>query len=87
MAWKYLKWVSIFHSSKSGARGLLLGLFMEFLGLLLKLFEASLGIEVDGILCDLALRVVVLAGAPRLPAAGAKGWIANMGHVGFNVRG
>lgn len=28
---------------------------MEFLRLLLQLFKASLGIDVDGILCDLAL--------------------------------
>jgi hypothetical protein len=29
---------------------------MELLGLLLQLFEAPLGINVDGILCDVALR-------------------------------
>jgi len=34
---------------------------MEFFGLLLQLFKASFGIEVDGILCDLALRVVFVS--------------------------
>jgi hypothetical protein len=38
-----------------GSDGALLGLIVKFLGLLLQLVEATLGIEVDGILSDLAL--------------------------------
>jgi hypothetical protein len=36
---------------------ILLRLIVESLGLLLQLFEAALGILVDGVLCDLALHV------------------------------
>jgi hypothetical protein len=49
-----------------GCGGLLLRLFMKFLRLLLQLFEASLSIDVDGILCDLALRIGLLAGCPAI---------------------
>ena len=38
------------------AGGVLLGLFVQLLRLLLQLGEAALGIDVDGILCDLALQ-------------------------------
>lgn len=44
---------------------------MEALRLLFQLLEASLGVNVDGILCDLALCMGLLAGAPQSPEAGA----------------
>lgn len=49
----------------------LLRLFMELLRLLLQLCEAALGIDVNGILCDLTLHTLLLAPVRALPEAGA----------------
>lgn len=55
---------------KRGQR-LLLRLLVQLLRLLLQLGEATLGIDVDGILGDLALRAAVRIRVTRLAEAGA----------------
>jgi hypothetical protein len=45
----------------SGSGSALLRFFVELLRLLLQLGKATLGIDVDGILCDLALHMLLLA--------------------------
>jgi hypothetical protein len=50
---------------------LLLGLIVESLRFLLQLFEAALGIYIDGILCDLALHQPDVSAPSRKPEVGA----------------
>jgi predicted naringenin-chalcone synthase len=52
-----------------GSDGALLGLIVKFLGLLLQLVEATLGIEVDGILSDLALYKAHISTPSRTPGS------------------
>lgn len=46
---------------------------MEFFGLLLQLLKTSLGIYIDGILCDFALQVTLISLVPRDPGSRRKG--------------
>jgi hypothetical protein len=60
---------------------------MELLGLLLQLLKASLGIEVDGILCDLALQVTMVSSLPRDPGIRRKAWTSGQDGRGGDARG
>ncbi|KAF2621139.1 hypothetical protein BU25DRAFT_416351 [Macroventuria anomochaeta] len=49
----------------------LLGLLVELLRLLLELGKAAIGIDIDGVLCDLALHMLLLAHACAFAEVGA----------------
>jgi hypothetical protein len=72
IASKYLGYVSP-HYNKDDCKKecILLGLFVELLRLFLQLGKSALGIDIDGILCDLTLHTPLLAQAYAFAGAGA----------------
>ena len=59
---------------------------MQFLRLLFQLLEASLSINIDGVFCDLALRMACVSRGCTQPEPGAYGAGSRREPVG-NIRG